>query len=269
MSQDLIRKLLELPGVHGVDVASDGRITLYTDGTQYAEAYGVPVRCLKAEKAKTMELRTLLMSSDIRKERWRPIPGGVSGADIYNTAGTIACTVYKRGKPYLLSNSHIFEESGMPIVQPSPLDGGSREDIVAYTRSFTPIRINSVNEVDAAIAEPVVEVADNILDIGVVRGVEEAKAGMIVEKSGRDGYSQGRVISTSGTFKVGYEGRGEAIFKDVIITTGMAKPGASGSLGVRRVTKNAIGLLFAGSNMFTLYIPIARVLRTLGVKIGE
>ena len=70
-------------------------------------------------------------------------------------------------------------------------------------------------------------------------------------------------------FKVFYEGKGEVIFKEVIVATAMAKPGASGSIGIHtnNGTKSAVGLLFAGSNFVTLYIPMEKVLKRMGVTL--
>jgi hypothetical protein len=266
LGDSLKEKILRLPGVTGVAVEG-GKYVVYTDGSHnYSEVDGVPVTCLKAEdkehRLSTIQATSLQVSSEVRRERWRPIPGGVSGAYIYSTAGTIGMKVYRDGESFLLSNTHIFgDKVGFPILQPSPYDGGKSDDAVIENADFVPISINQMNEVDAALGYSHTELSENILDIGVIHGVINPRLLMKIEKSGRDGYSTGRVISTDGMFKVFYEKKGTALFDGVIVTTAMAKPGASGSIGTH--AGSAVGLLFAGSPYVTLYIPMTKVVQRL------
>ncbi|NIM96177.1 MAG: hypothetical protein GTO18_20965 [Anaerolineales bacterium] len=82
-----------------------------------------------------------------RKERWRPVPGGVSIAHYQVTAGTLSCMVRDRitGERLVLSNNHVLANSnhsseGDPVLQPGPADHGNvDEDIVARLERFVPV----------------------------------------------------------------------------------------------------------------------------------
>ena len=87
-----------------------------------------------------------------------------------------------------------------------------------------------------------------------------------ISKSGRDGVTTGRVIARNGMFKISYADQGDAIFSGVFVTTAMARPGSSGSIGVSN--RKAVGLLFAGSQEVSLYIPMYKVVDRLGIEIG-
>jgi hypothetical protein len=85
------------------------------------------------------------------------------------------------------------------------------------------------------------------------------------------GLTKGSVYAVNATINVGY-GSGVAVFKEqIIITPGKFSAGGdSGSLIVVQRGANArrpIGLLFAGSSMFTVANPIGAVLTRFGVTI--
>lgn len=125
------------------------------------------------------------------------------------------------------------------------------------------------NEVDAAIAQPFVNVGvtENILGIGQVNGIEEAWVGLDVQKYGRTTrYTQGKVLQTNATVNVTYGHGRVATFVNQIITTAMSQSGDSGSL-VLSMSNKAVGLLFAGSNIVTICNPIQTVLNKLGVSL--
>jgi len=272
--ESLIKKIMSMEGVQGVTIQDNGNILIYTDGTHnYEEVDGVKVHSLRSDKIKTYELARIQESHlDVTKKVWRPVPGGVSGANLYNTAGTIGMKVYKDGIPYLLSNTHIFgNRAGVPVTQPSPLDGGNISDTVATTSDFTRIFRDQVNEVDAALAVPSVDLADNILNLGVPHGVEEPQLLMKVRKSGRNGVTSGVILGREGTFKVEYptdEDKIETVlFKGVFVTNNMAKPGDSGSVLLHG--SNVVGLLFAGSSFITIYIPFHKVVQRLGIEVDR
>jgi hypothetical protein len=165
-----------------------------------------------------------------------------------------------RGKRVLLSNTHIFGGVGTEIVQPSPADGG--KSIIGKTIASTQINFNGDNEVDAALCYSDREIAVNILDIGVVNSIVSPSMFMKVFKSGRTtGYTSGKIIATNGKFPVLYSNMGVANFTGLIVTTEMGKPGDSGSILVDEY-RRAVGLLFAGSENVTLYIPFSKIIST-------
>jgi hypothetical protein len=125
------------------------------------------------------------------------------------------------------------------------------------------------NEVDCALAKPVDPnmFTGQILGIGQVSGTKAAQLGMKVRKSGRTtGYTEGTINLLNATVSVAY-GSKTARFTGQIITSPMSQGGDSGSLIVDGTENKAVGLLFAGSNLSTIFNPIDRVLAALNVTI--
>lgn len=205
---------------------------------------------------------------------------------------------------HVLANSNAAQ-IGDPILQPGAVDGGREpDDVIAHLERFGEILFNvqpgtcslakavvrfanwlaaligsqhrldltrqdpsASNSVDAAVARPVNDgdVADEIIDIGVVAGTQDAELGMKVRKSGRSSaLTSGEISVLDATITVGY-GDSTARFDGQIVTGPMSQPGDSGSLLVAADSLKAVGLLFAGSDQATIFNPIGAVLDALGV----
>jgi hypothetical protein len=248
------------------------------------------------------ELRAL----QTRTEKWRPAPPGVSIGHYRITAGTFGCVVRDIGnnQRLILSNNHVLAdenegEVGDPILQPGPADGGQAPgDTIATLLRYIPIQFDSdtgdgssclplkwlftllpflkpniaatTNLVDAAVAAPLQDdmISDEILEIGEVRGITSATLGMAVRKSGRTtGLTSGQITLIDATVQVTYSASRTARFENQILTSGMSQGGDSGSLLVAANAQLAVGLLFAGSDMVTIYNPIQVVLDMLRVHL--
>jgi len=227
---------------------------------------GLPIKVVEAGEFKALLLRT---------DKWRPAPGGVSIGHPEITAGTLGCTVYKASKKYILSNNHVLANCnnaniGDPIYQPGPYDGGGVEDRIGVLHDFIPITYNdsqNPNYVDCALCEPDDEsdVLDSLLDLGVLAGKKGAELGEQVTKSGRTTAITEEAISEfSGLMAIGYGTPGTAYFDDQILTPDMSAGGDSGSLVINKTTKEAVGLLFAGSPTITVMNRATRVAEELG-----
>jgi hypothetical protein len=217
---------------------------------------------------------------DSRESRWRPAPGGVSIGHYKITAGTLCAVVYDKssGKRLILSNNHVLANStngkdhrariGDAILQPGPIDGGTVEqDTIGKLYRFIPLNDKHSNLVDAAVAKPLNPnlVVPYILGIGTVKGTVLPELGMEVQKSGRTtGSTHGTIRAIHVTVNVDYDGR-ILKFKDQILTNSFDQPGDSGSL-VLDGQNRAVGLLFAGSDEFTVLNPIDPVLDLLGIR---
>jgi hypothetical protein len=87
----------------------------------------------------------------LRTDRWRPAPGGVSIGHYKITAGTLGSAVRdaRTGTRLLLSNNHVFANSndaeiGDPILQPGTYDGGSvSQDTIASLYRFVSINFGT------------------------------------------------------------------------------------------------------------------------------
>ncbi|WP_028306657.1 hypothetical protein [Desulfitibacter alkalitolerans] len=193
---------------------------------------------------------------------------------------------------------------GDVILQPGAYDGGKRDkDVVAYLYRYAPISkimsesdcpvaaaavstVNSVfkmvkpsysmklmktsnqnNIVDAAVAKPArVDISDEILEIGIVRGVAEPKLGDKIKKNGRTtGYTEGSVKAVDVAMKVSLGEDSYAVFTEQVLSDIKSAPGDSGSL-ILDSNNRAIGLLFAGSDTATLFNKISNVMKELEVE---
>lgn len=192
---------------------------------------------------------------------------------------------------------------GDPILQPGPYDGGRMDHVIGHLVRFSPLlrpfavsecekasaigrmanavlrlvrpsyrlvferRVNQYNIIDAALARPVSPevISPEILEIGVVTGVAEGEVGMVVKKSGRtSGLNRSQIMVVEATVQVGLETREVGIFTDQLVTGPMAQPGDSGSLVVNEKGQ-AVGLLFAGSDLATICNRIQNVMEVLQV----
>ncbi len=129
------------------------------------------------------------------------------------------------------------------------------------------------NTVDAALARPVDAdmFSDDILGIGIVNDTALPRLGMRVRKFGRTtSYTEGNITLLNATVNVAYstaKGTKTARFTGQVITEAMSQGGDSGSLIVDVDDNKAVGLLFAGSNLATIFTPIDLVLTALNVRL--
>jgi hypothetical protein len=182
-------------------------------------------------------------------------PPGTGGCDIVNVIVSVVNALAA------LTGSH-------QRVAPTTLAHGvpSMPQAVASTTISAQV---PENEVDAAVAKPIDPnmFTGDIIGIGQVSGTKPAMLGMKVRKSGRTtGYTEGTINLLNATVSVAYGSR-TARFTGQIITGPMSQGGDSGSLIVDATENKAVGLLYAGSNLSTIFNPIDRVLAALNVNI--
>lgn len=194
---------------------------------------------------------------------------------------------------------------GDPILQPGPHDGGGAGDRIATLLRFAPLvravqeadcpvaaavvragnflirgvrphyelkmfkRYQSANVIDAALALPDVPelVEEEIVELGRVEGLAQASPGLKVQKSGRtSGLTSGTVTAVSVTLEVDIGDDSKGWFTDQVVTEMNSQPGDSGSL-VLDEQRRAVGLLFAGSEKYTIFNRIDQVLSRLEVEL--
>jgi len=193
---------------------------------------------------------------------------------------------------------------GDPILQPGPHDGGGPKDQIAALLRFIPIRqtvqdvecpvaatalqagniiihtirprynirltkyTNDMNIIDAAVALPDKQslIDEEVLEIGRIEGVGRVVPGEAIKKSGRtSGLSEGKVQAIGVTIKVGINEEETGLFTDQAVSNLLSQPGDSGSLIVNS-EKKAVGLLFAGSDKYTIFNHIDNVMERLKIK---
>lgn len=225
-----------------------------------------------------------------RRERQRPIVGGISSAHYSITAGTIAyfCRSTRHGddpaKIYVLSNNHVFADvnkaqPGDDIYQPGPADGGTNLDHFAEFYRYATIHLGGItpNRVDAALVELLADVQYRVevCTIGRITGTERAMENMTVGKHGRTtGYTEGIVSDVSYDALVGMDHSDPnvvALFENQLRIerippyNSFGEGGDSGSLVVNKARRTAVGLYFAGpwNGSYGVANPIEDVLREL------
>jgi hypothetical protein len=130
------------------------------------------------------------------------------------------------------------------------------------------------NVADCALARPndPEMFSEQILNIGVVNGTKPAAIGGRIRKMGRTtGYTESVITLLNATVNVAYNTpRGErtARFTGQVIAEPMSEGGDSGALIVDRDENRAVGLLFAGSPLATIFTPIDTVLNALNITLG-
>ena len=217
----------------------------------------------------------------------RPVPIGVSTGHPAITAGTIGCRVRDAsGAVYALSNNHVYANENLAsigdnVLQPGPYDGGvNPTDAIGTLSAFVPIKFDgSDNTVDAAIA---LSSTANLGKATPSNGYGTPKSttatasiNMEVQKYGRTtGLTKGKIYATNMTVDVWYDDTSVARFVgQLIITPGTFSAGGdSGSLIVKKdriasENNKPVGLLFAGSDFYTIANPIDAVLTAFGVTI--
>jgi len=296
LRRELEPQLLRRPGVTGVGNVGN-ILRIYVEGTETfpSKIENFPVEVFKTGPIKALSLLSQYQAPEVlsrapwivpkasvdplRTGRYRPVPGGVSIGHPSITAGTHGVSLRFLGIPYGLSNNHVLAAGstrqfpraniGDPIYQPGPYDGGTLADAVGTLRWYLPIDTGVSNLVDAAVWEPYSPdlMSDEILEIGVPKGLGTVQVGDVVQKSGRtSGYRSAEVIDVNATVNVSY-GDFSADFHNQIITDLLGDPGDSGSAVLDMVGPNLVGLLFAGSNYVPIHNHIGNVLDAMGSTI--
>ena len=214
----------------------------------------------------------------------RPVPIGVSTGHPAITAGTIGARVTDGTNVYALSNNHVYADEntasvGDAVIQPGRFDGGSSPaDDIGTLHAFEPIKFDGSNNViDAAIA------LSSTADLGKAtpsNGYGTPKSATTpvfinqkLQKYGRTtGQTKGFVWAVNVTVNVGYSTGTARFVNQIMIATGSFSAGGdSGSLVLSNERgsskRKPVGLLFAGSSLFTFANPIGPVLDRFGVTI--
>ena len=236
--------------------------------------------------------------------RLRPAPGGTSvshrNGPYTGTLGT-GCVdeeqpKFGRRKYYLLSCNHVLANhnqaiAGDYVLQPGVGDGGTYPaDIVGRLDRWVPIQfctptptgfICTANYADAAIALTTLNrVNREIHWLGYPRrfppsGYLTYGPGTRVLKMGTtSGLTEGEVTAVSAVTIVNYPlaGGQVAMFKDVIVTTRMSKPGDSGAIACEPDYGVALGMVFAsgthGPRSATFLNPVWWIESLLDISIA-
>lgn len=298
--------LLSLEGVVGVGIGKN-KILVYVEDTTdlltdviFRTLHGYPFEIINSGRFRALALQTIEVS---RTDRVRPAPGGVSIGHPLIKAGTLGSRVFDLdGSKLILSNNHILAafdtvenpsgvSQGNSILQPGVKDGGDPtnwEDYIGLLDRWVKLKEAWVNIVDCAVARPLnqyeieevkpppeYDVADQILEIGVVNSIAEGRLELPTQNSGRSsGLTSGQITDVSATIQVDYAVGVETktlTFTDQLLSSHALIPGDSGSL-LCDMRNNAVGLTFAGSTgeeTVGAHNKIGHVCNSLQVKFRE
>jgi hypothetical protein len=222
--------------------------------------------------------------TDITARHPRPIP---IGSQIFNvntftgggcSVGTFGAAVTDGTRTFLLSNNHVLARLNDAQVGERIVQSGcntTNADTVGTLLKMVPIVFSPTanNRVDCALAlssDAEIDRQTACSAYGGVRTPVQVKLEDKVQKIGRTtGLQRGTVTAINVTAIIGAPGKGLARFVGQIKIgqAGFSAGGDSGSLIVLDPTREAVGLLFAGSPSATLANPILEVETALGVKI--
>jgi len=212
-----------------------------------------------------------------RKDKWRPVPEGVSTAHEDVTAGTSSfILVDDEGNEFPSSNNHVIAnmnkgEKGDPILQPGPADGGKLpDDKCGELEDF--VKVEDGVKVDLGWEKSTVEFENKLLGLGVPKGpIRKVKVGdELRAKTGRTTQvTRGKVKQAHATVKVRYGELGVITFEDQILTEKMLSPGDSGSPAAYEDDgkERPAALGFAGSDRVSVFNRIENVEKESGMKV--
>lgn len=174
--------------------------------------------------------------------------------------GTMACIVWEGNKPLILSNQHVLYPNsatvkpkigdlvyqvgdGAPIgklyktiAEPNPWPVGTNPSGVGTYH-------------DSALAEPLVEVSDEVNGIGKITGMTDPVVGMNIRYNGeRSGLRKGKITKVNVTYNNPVDASRVSIVKNVFTHSAGSDHGDSGSLIVTDDNK-AVGLVYSGSGI--------------------
>jgi len=212
-----------------------------------------------------------------RKDKWRPVPEGVSTAHEDVTAGTSSfILVDDEGSEFPSSNNHVLAnsnkgEKGDSILQPGPADDGELpDDKCGELEDF--VMVEDGVKVDLAWEKPTAEFENKLLGLGVPEGpIKKVEVGdELRAKTGRTTQvTRGKVRQAHATVKVRYGELGVITFEDQILTEKMLSPGDSGSPAAYEDDgkERPAALGFAGSDRVSVFNRIENVEKESGMKV--
>ncbi len=201
----------------------------------------------------------------------RPLRPGISlGNQNLSTAGTLSAFVRDdQGVYYLLGPNAVLGAADVPVLQPSPIDGGKPEDAVAVTANLMRLAdlptINAPLFINRARLLPGISFQTTIPDIGPILGVRDPVAGEAVWAYGRtSGIITSTLTACAGGCRISL---GEGV--NAVSDFALAGPLLSGDEGALVVGEDgyAVGIVALNGPEFPLVAPLTAVLEQFDVQL--
>lgn len=275
-----LRKMKEDKLIHGWGFSGDN-IVLYLPATiQVTRIHELLSGLVPSDKL-------ILVSTDVpkvffRPEDWRKrekiIRLGISACGASSTACSLTA-LYKKGKDILVGvpgHCTAFADTckvplSEMLVHPSPIDGGTSNDIVADLYECYDYYAKDYITVDQCLFKlrPGIAYEASIFGNGPVKGYlpqKDVKPGAVVHKSGRTtGITNGVVISTNTVIDIDFICRVFEV-RNAVVITAMSQPGDSGA-PVYTDDGKIIGYVIGGTDLITVSGSIEGVLKYFNVEL--
>ena len=231
-----------------------------------------PVLALPSSSAVFTDVKEIgRFQPDAANIRNKPISSGYSVGHSEVKAGTVGAIVQKKGKKYILSNSHVLANSGTgkagdDLLYPGPADHGTK---VGKLDSFVPFVTGGafVNKFDAALGkiddDKLSEVDYAIYGAKVPFDTIEPARGMSVTKKGRTtDITTAKVVDVHFRFVLEYS-VGKVGYTNQVLCERYTDGGDSGSIVVDVDSGKIVGLHFASANGGSVFSPIGPIIKAL------
>ncbi len=289
-------------GIQGLGIGekeSDGKLTrkialrVYVDKKRAMSKVSNPVpkrvRIPDVGDCTTDVVEIGKVEAELFTSRVRPAMPGCGVGHPKVTVGTFGCLVKKntdkKGRLYILSNSHVLANQGVAsvgddILQPGRADGGKQpKDVIATLDDWVPFVFSGTgfpNLVDAAIAK--VRRKNSVIKTIRILGIQPAgvsktlRRGMDVKKVGRTtDFTTGVIRDINYRLALTYKrpggGSGRAGLRDQVLCTRYTAGGDSGS-AVLNNRDRIVGLHFAGSPSTSIFNRISHVFQALDIDLA-
>jgi len=223
------------------------------------------------EYASLRDMKRQLSVPGTGSTRLRPLVSGLSVSSSAATGGTICCFVADDDSRYLLSTASVLALpplEGAPIVQPGTVDGGHvPDDVVAVLSRWSSPEDGLPIDGALGILRPEVEISNEVISIGAIRGLGDAVVGAPVIKVGRtSGLTTGRIVGLAESFQIRYRDTTRDV-SHTIMTDLVSEPGDAGALLLSKENE-ALGMLVAGGASWSVFIELREILKHFGVRLG-
>lgn len=210
------------------------------------------------------------------RQRIRPVQPGTSVSSAESSAGTLCCIVKRKADPktrYILSANHVFTGiAGTPILQPAQFDGGDLDrDVIGEIDNATP----GDGYMTAVLAklDDTTQVVPECFMLGAFTGIGDVELGGDITLVGRtSGVSKGKVVAINVKTTIAIDHTGRTVELDDLVSCQtiagkpMSRAGDSGSPVVNKKNE-LVGMIYAGSDTVSLFVPIKPILERLGVEL--
>jgi hypothetical protein len=260
----LVRYLAELQKFSLEDRRSKERLDFLAARSAPAVAAAAPAPTPPAVSPKDLTRTTA-------EARRRLTPGASLSPTDGRSAASVCCIVQRGNERYVLTADYAFPSAALdqPVVSPALLDGGDPKKPIGSVKYVSPRTAGQPGGGGIALVAlgPAVGFA-NVAPFGPIVGIAPVpKPGARVRMVGRtSGAVEGKVLDTTADIKM-QTGEGSQMFQGMVLIERISKAGDGGAPVVDDHNR-LVGLVYGGSERFTMVLPLAEVFDKLGLRVA-